>query len=602
MKVAIQLIACLVASFCVAARGEEPLVYFDLAACIASMPDDSVMHYDALKLTASLQGLVNRDAPQLIIRFLEGQGQGGVISIDDYWLEKMRAGWLRDREILRESSLAAVLKRFADVSPGWVLWDPNVPATANVAATMCGVDGLLPMRANSPLLEHLKRDGIDLPVKASLAGKFDGSESGSAKCDAYLWAKREYLDAGKCHPALMAFYIDGYSQRPGEPGFRYLDLPNTKVANHDYFIANRAFFFDLLVWPDEVPVDDPNQPLGADRSVLGQLLESQYRRNGGEAITTIGGFVSWDLKYTNHGPAGGKKHPVHTEWEYAALFSAHNAILDADALGLACLTNASAYRHYPLRDRYQQHSRPEVPPLEEKTYVLIYMGDYDSSAWLSRHIPLFWDDPERGSMPIAWAFNPNLSDRVPYVFDYLYQTASPKDWFIAGDSGAGYLNPNLLVGDRLGSGLPEALALWEKHNRSYFEKFDYSITGFVINGFHGAMSLRVQEAYARFSPDGVGMQLGFDRELVGSTPFIRHSADIYPRQDNVKQAADEMAAFAKDAKPQFLVFRWILQSPSMLKQVRAALEEHHPEHNWEFCDPYTFFDLYRRQLSGKTAP
>ena len=49
-------------------------------------------------------------------------------------------------------------------------------------------------------------------------------------------------------------------------------------------------------------------------------------------------------------------------------------------------------------------------------------------------------------MPIAWAFNPNLSDRVPYVFDHIYKTKTSNDWFIAGDSGAGYLNPTLLSG------------------------------------------------------------------------------------------------------------------------------------------------------------
>ena len=110
-----------------------------------------------------------------------------------------------------------------------------------------------------------------------------------------------------------------------------------------------------------------------------------------------------------------------------------------------------------------------------------------------------------------------------------YRTATPNDWFIAGDSGAGYLNPNLLVGERLGSGLPDALDLWVRHNQYYFQRFDYDITGFVINGFYGDMPLRVQEAYTRFSPRGVGMQLGFEQALVGETPFIRHASDIYPR-------------------------------------------------------------------------
>lgn len=479
---------------------------------------------------------------------------------------------------------------------GYVLWDPAVPATANVASTICGVDSLLPVRAGSPLISYLNDLGIEIQVKQDLTGMFDGKETGSAKCDAYLWAKRQYLDTGKCNPELMAFYIDAYTQRPEQPGYHYSDLPNSTLANHDYYIARKAFFFDLLVWPDETPVDDPGQPLGADRRTLVSLLEAQYKNNHGKTFTSIGGFVSWDLKYTNYGRAGGKHEPVPTEWEYVAVFSAYNAILDADALGLICLPNASAFSHFQLKQEYKQHPRPETPQLENKTYVLIYMGDYDSAAWLSRTVPRAWDDPARGQIPIAWAFNPNLSDRIPLVFDYLYATATPNDWFIAGDSGAGYLNPNLLVSNRLGSGLPEALDLWVEHNFHYYRKFDYSITGFVINGFHGDMPLRIQEAYGRFSPDGVGMQLGFERPLVGETPFIRHTSDIYPKAGELDRAADEMAGFSRADKPQFLVFRWILQTPDTMRQVMESLRERHESHQWEFCDPYTFFSLYRTCL------
>ncbi len=577
------------------------LIYFDLVEAFATMPRDSVLHYDTLKLVSALQGLVNREKPRLLIRFLQADGVHGPVNVDDYWLDKMGTGWLRNQPIYRTSSLEQLLRKYDDYFSGYVVWDPAVPATANVAATICGVDALLPIRSESPLNAYLKGLNVNILVKQNLVGLFDGSETGSAKCDAYLWAKRHYLDTGKCNPALMAFYIDAYTQVPGQPGFSYTDLANSTLANHDYYIAGKAFFFDLLVWPDERPVDDPQQTLGTDRATLVQLLQAQYKNNEGKVFTSIGGFVSWDLKYTNHGNAGGRHEPVPTEWEYVALFSAHNAILDADALGLICLPNASAYRHYPLKKEYKQPPRPQPPALEEKTYVLIYMGDYDSAAWLSRNIPRIWDDPARGKFPIAWAFNPNLSDRIPYVFDHLYATATPNDWFIAGDSGAGYLNPNLLTGKRLGSGLPEALDLWVEHNLRYYRQFDYSITGFVINGFHGAMPLHVQEAYARFSPDGVGMQLGFKQSLVGKTPFITHTSDIYPKPDNISETANEMARFVRKKKPQFHVFRWILQTPSVMESVMKALQERHPEHEWSFCDPYSFFALYREYLTSQNG-
>jgi hypothetical protein len=569
-----------------------PLVYFDMEKCLAALPDDSVLRYDTLKFVASLEGLANRNEPRLAIRFLR-QGER---SLDDYWLEKQQQGWLKDRTIQQENDFDRLLTLFPDAMTGVVVWDPAVPATANVAATVCGVEGWLPVRAGGALYARIVDGGPKLPVKLDLAGRFDGKESGSAKCDAYLWAKREYLDKGRCNPALMAFYLDGYTHEPGKPGLHYTDLHNAGLANHDYYIAQKAFFFDLDPWGDETPVDDPKQPTGTDRKTLIALLHSQYEQNQGKQFTSVGGFVPWNLKYTTDGPAGGKHDPVPAEWEYAAILSAHNAIMDADALGLVCLPNASAYRHYPLKPRYEQNPKPAQRPLEKKTYVLIYMGDYDSAAWLSRMIPEIWDDPTRGELPVAWAFNPNLAARVPYVFDYVYATKSPNDWFIAGDSGAGYLNPNLLTGDRLGSGLPDALDVWVDHNRTWYERFGYSITGFAINGFHGKMPLRVQEAYAKFSPDGVGMQQGFAKKVVNGAPFLVHSSDIYPDGNDLAKAAEQMARFAKPDKPQFLIFRWILQKPDTMKKVRDLMIARHGDQNWEFCDPYTFFDLYRRSV------
>lgn len=578
----------------------KPLVYFDLQACLASLPEDSVLKYDTVKFIASLQGVVNRHEPRLIVRFLEGSNhEGKRINLDDYWFELLQTGWLKDREVTQLTDFDALCDLFKDDMTGAVVWDPAVPATANVAATVCGVEGWLPVRADSALYDKVVKSGPQLPVKLSLAGMFDGTKSGSVKCDAYLWAKEQYLDTGQCNPALMAYYIDAYTQRPGEPGFHYPDLFNATLTNHDYYIARRAFFFDLGPWHDESPVDDPGQPAGTDRKTLFTLMEAANDQTQAKEIITVGGFVPWNLKYTNHGPAGGTHEPVPTEWEYAAILSAHNAIMDADALGLACLTNASAYVHHPLKRKYRQNKPPDAPPLENKTYVLIYMGDYDSAAWLSTHIPQVWDDPGRGSIPMAWAFNPNLADRVPYVFDHVYTTKTPNDWFIGGDSGAGYLNPNLLIGDRLGSGLPDALELWVDFNERYYRRFGYSITGFVINGFHGDMPLRIQEAYARFSPVGVGMQLGFEQPLVDGTPFIRHNSDIYPKLGNLDATMEQLAGFAKPDKPQFLVFRMILQKPSTVAALYEGLKATHSEQNWEFCDPYTFFALYKQSLKAR---
>jgi hypothetical protein len=97
------------------------------------------------------------------------------------------------------------------------------------------------------------------------------------------------------------------------------------------------------------------------------------------------------------------------------------------------------------------------------------------------------------------------------------------------------------------------------------------------------------------------MQLGFARPIVGDTPFVRHVSDIYPDLNNLDKTTAEMAHFAKPAKPQFLIYRMILQKASTLVAVRDRLAVQYPDQQWEFCDPYTFFDLYRRAQRNEST-
>ena len=223
-----------------ATPNSNDLMRFDLPACLAALPADQTLQYDTVKLVCSLQGLVNRQHPQLILRFLEEKnGLGENISIDDYWLDYCRKDWLKNYNILEEKDLYRLLKHYASYCQGTVYWDPAVPATANVAATLCGVEGWLPLRSNSPLIPLLQQNGVLPPVKCDLTGRFTGAVSGSAKCDAYLWAVQEYLAAGKCNPVLMAYYVDAYPQS-GDSTHPYPDLSNATLTNHDYYKIGRA--------------------------------------------------------------------------------------------------------------------------------------------------------------------------------------------------------------------------------------------------------------------------------------------------------------------------------------------------------------------------
>ncbi len=142
------------------------------------------------------------------------------------------------------------------------------------------------------------------------------------------------------------------------------------------------------------------------------------------------------------------------------VMSAFNIVIDADACCLDNFANAAFYSHYALTEgqqRFVQNSLPsreqliqrgflnEQNVLSQRTYLLSYAGDYDLAAWFANMFKNMWDDPKRGSVPVAWAVNPNLYDRFPLLHPYLYKTRTANDFFVSGDSGAGYFCLVLMI-------------------------------------------------------------------------------------------------------------------------------------------------------------
>ncbi|MHB9045546.1 MAG: hypothetical protein ACYC35_06335 [Pirellulales bacterium] len=581
-------------------------------------PAQARQAWDTAHLVASVQGIVNRQEPTLFVRF--------DAKTDDFWLAQLRepGGWLAGRPIVPTGSVEELLTTFKAQFRGLVVYHERVRATSNLASTIAGVEDRICLRFDdSPGSVYRRVTALDLGLRDPLRlfnadgsplftgrGVIPGTEipsSGSAKCDAYLWAKHRYLDTKRATSEYMAYYIDSYWL--ADPAA--CSLGNFTLTNHDFFISQRAFFFDLGMWDEEQPVDDPGQPPGADPRTLRALLRTMYDNAGGK-IVHIGGFVPWAWKYTNHGRAGGKHGGVDSEWRYAQIISAYNGLMDADAIDLSGMANASFYRHFPLKDRYPQNPKPTAADLVRSgfvradgsvapnAYVLFYLGDYDSAAWLSSRVPELWRDPARGRIPCAWAFNPNLDRRAPHVLDYVRTHASPNDWFIAGDSGAGYLNPGMLVAPRGESGLPDGLDAWVRHNQPYYRRYDLSITGFVIDGHAPGMGPRGLDAYLQFSPDGLVAQKIPPRGLHRDTmPFIQMTLDL---AGDPRAAADEILDRSGGEEPRFMVLRTILKTPSWHKEVMDRVAQSAAGSRTRFVDPFTFFLLLKNYEHGQHLP
>jgi hypothetical protein len=432
---------------------------------------------------------------------------------------------------------------------------------------------------------------------------FTGNITGSAKADAYIWAAAHFLDTKLADATYLGYYVDKWwSQAPQTPSALFESL----AVNQDWIIKNRGFVFDLSPWDDEAPNDDPRQPLGADYNALITVLRKAYQQHNGTKFSTVSGFVPWLFKYVDAKHGG-----VPSEWRMTHVMSAFNIVIDADACCVDNFANAAFYSHYALTQDGQRFVQNPLPSREQliqngflneqnivsqKTYILYYGGDYDSAAWFANLFKNLWDDPKRGSVPVAWAVNPNLYDRFPLLHSYLYKTRTASDFFVSGDSGSGYLNPTQLFEPRQFSGLPPADDLWIKRNRYYFNKFNIKHTGFVINGDSGALTNSSDLMYTKFSPLGFTRQQGYT--TLGETALIPGTRVPSFTETDLSNP-NEVQQIVSDYKPnavRFVVFRGVLRSATNYANIAEQVQKIQP--NITFVDPYTFALLARIHLSG----
>jgi hypothetical protein len=622
----------------------DALYVFDLKKYMdaAATSEDA---YDVANLVATLQGLVNRQTPHLFIRFKESSDFAQ--DVDGYWLDKLTGGeteWAADflqaKELVTVNSPMTLLKLFSNSFAGYAAWDEAVPATVNAAATACGADNLLPLRY-SPVknsiyhyLSNYDFGGGAKPVAVNLGGKFTGSgkiyetdldSTGSRKNDAVLWTKVKYMDAGKTNTHIMAYHVDAYA--PDTVAAEYADLQNMYLSNKDYYIANKAFFFDLSPMAFEIPDDDPDQKDrdgNADGSIdyntLCTVMKKQnqiaHAASPGTPID-VGGFTPWHLKYTRYtNPSASGE--VSVEWETVNVFSLFHAYINADAPHLVALANASVYDKYPAQGSYEQPGSKEnsltaqLPSGGEKgkNYLIFYVGDFDSSAWLNTAMIKLWNDPARGQLPLCWSFSTDIAKRAPHVVDMMYKTAGSNDYFVAGDNGVGYLNlesyySNRRQGEAL-AGLNGTLQDWSNYNKTQLTKYGMDILGFLITtsaSSNQELLSNITNAAASYAP--VGMAI--NRSVPSGLNLVNDGATGVVRQIDAGGSVSSTVAAIKGACSQkengsqssFLSVRYILRAPSEMKAVYEELTSSaNSGYNFELIDPYTFYKLHKIQNQG----
>jgi len=377
----------------------------------------------------------------------------------------------------------------------------------------------------------------------------------------------------------------------------YSDMMNTMLPNADYFIAEKAFFFDLSPDGAIAPIDDRSQPKGTDLATLRKLLSSQQTKAAGK-VFTVSGFVPWWCKYTTHCDSSSSMQPVPSEWTMVDIISEYLGQVDADAYGYTGLSNASVFSKVPLNTNLKQNNKgvnDNITYSKNTEYIMFYMGDYDAASWTSSLLPTMWDDPERGTLPLAWPVCADLSQRVPHVFNYIYETATANDFFVSGDNGTGYLNPMKLSSSEL--------TTWKNHNIASNNKFDIDITGFLIAGNSGTITTAVQSAYNQISPYGVVYQGSVaGGSVYNGTSYVNYY-DIGNSitSSNAASVASTINGQLATSK-QFHVFRSILTKPSVINDIVDALKANYPNTNFKVVSPYTFMGLFEASKGGTVTP
>ena len=592
---------------------------------------------DLQRLYFSLQGLVNRsfglDKDHTNLIYVIGGTD------DTNWLKEMQT----------EDS---IMKASTDASPeglkninvrnfdkfweyfgatikkaGIILWDGNVPATANVAATICGLDGYLPVLKDSPLHNTLVEKGV--PVKMDLSGKFVNGKkgqkisgtsvdsTGSAKNDAYLWALEKYFS--RCSAKYIAYTLDGactvkgYSAYEDNPTALLGDAGSNCLSNHDYLIARRCFFYDLDPYKNQNACDDPAQKngqaaTGTDHQTMIKIFERRNQRANNQ-FGALMGFIPWWLKYTDH-HGNSQKAGTWLEWMFCEIITCYNLAKEADAAHPCSMYNGSfMYKYVPRTKQYKNNNKTENISYNSSTYYYtVYVGDYDSSAWLKKHIHDMWIKKDRnlGNVTMMWSINPNLSERIPVVFDYMYENMSDKDYFAGGDGGAGYIIPEGLFTGRtmVYSGIqrPASYGNADKtfaaYSKAFYDRFDMDMTGFIINGDHRTLTKEVAGAIASYSPL-LNFTTCYNNPVAkyGSTYFV------YCQNDLNKDAATSggnnatmynyISRFMKGYN--FGAYRTICWTPSEVKKCTEDFATYAAGKGLtvKYCDPYTYLNMLK---------
>jgi hypothetical protein len=350
-----------------------------LLVCQPGWPTD---HIDAWIWLRSLQGLVNRHEPQLYL--MSGSPHDAALKpswCEDHWLDAYQAR--HGIPVERLDDPESVLARFRHLTSGYVLYDTkDVIQTQNLAITLCGLDGTLPVAPDQEAI--MIRQG--LTCVDDLRGRF------ADDWDAAEWAVENLWP--RCNKRM---YANLCIHRPE----RYAMAHELE----DYVVANRVLALDL------------------PRSRVFRRSIGLFRRMM-ETAEAPGVQLNW-----------------HCTWDQEKEYIAEAA--ERGFFSLCSIFSPNMTIHSGIGNPERAYVQPLPPPGQcvaeaGKVYVCLYNSDGDAT-WAMQNLHSGnWLDSDRGSFPFGWGFLPLMVKMMPGMLQYYQETRLPNDCFWGPSSGAGY--------------------------------------------------------------------------------------------------------------------------------------------------------------------
>lgn len=243
--------------------------------------------------------------------------------------------------------------------------------------------------------------------------------------------------------------------------------------------------------------------------------------------------------------------------------------------------NFSFWQWVPLRKPGRPLPFPqgrEVARLENKVYVNFSWASADYIQISYNLMDGYWQDPNRGKLPVTWGFNPLLAQYAPAFVEFYARTATSKDSFWGFTAGYTHLSEFA----------PARLQQYAEETRRGLHVLGLSPAVDVWDSFPHCLA--AYEALSMDSPTSAGVKLM--SVLPGATtasetywldngcPVVRLDRGLYSVWEKDGQSTPEsivaaiVAAAAKHPEkgPQFLTCNSRF-SPTFLKAVRELLPE-----------------------------